>query len=493
MSNQYSVGRSDNCPCLSGKKFKHCCSGKVDWERITRAKKDYRPYLSVRGRNFYFVESISDALQLNKLGDTSGLKDYKAAFTAGAVREINEAILDIWPPDIDINEILRREAGDVSGLYIGDYSTKYIMHAILRHSIYANRILVIDPFIYPKAVRDEYNPIINPEQYRAQTLRTVNLWLQLLPWIEAGIVSVIRPPSDFDHQLNWDLMTTQMQKFADTPALKDASDETVEEMGNRHQKDISESILLLGAPDEYLRQKFEELELEKNGLTCEEFIAHIQSQRDQNRDFLEPMSAESTPQLMMMSTGTSYSCAKLTAGMTESYLFTDIGSKWKEIEMDREAHNAENEVWAPFAKAVQESKLTYLNSLLPKHAMQLRDEGRLESLRTFLRKVWKNASKENQFDKASALLLTEELGDEIRKAQQERTKIDHDLVKMIRAEAVTGLLAAGPMLAAGHALFLASAIAVAGLGTLATSTMKRRAFPDRFPAAFFMKIESDSA
>jgi hypothetical protein len=73
--------------------------------------------------------------------------------------------------------------------------------------------------VYPPAVREEYNPIINPEQYRAQTLKNVNLWFALLPWIEAGIVGLIRPPADFDHQLNWDLMTAQLKKIEENPKL----------------------------------------------------------------------------------------------------------------------------------------------------------------------------------------------------------------------------------------------------------------------------------
>jgi len=52
--------------------------------------------------------------------------------------------------------------------------------------------------------------------------------------------------------------------------------------------------------------------------------------------------------------------------------------------------------------------------------------------------------------------------------------------------AVGGLLAAGPLIAAGHANFLAAA--VAGVSPLVNSIRKRRSFPDRFPAAFFMKI-----
>src|SRR6266851_4229029 len=181
MSRRSKIGRNEPCPCLSGKKFKHCCEGTVDWDEIIESGRDYRPYLSLRGRNLYFTKSISAALQLDQLGPGRNSKEYKAAFTAAAVRKIHEAVLDIWPRHIDIADALRRSRGEVSGLYIGDYDSQYIKRAIVRHSIYANKILLVDPFVYPLSVRDEYNPILNPEQYRAQTLKNVNLWFELLP------------------------------------------------------------------------------------------------------------------------------------------------------------------------------------------------------------------------------------------------------------------------------------------------------------------------
>ena len=62
-------------------------------------------------------------------------------------------------------------------------------------------------------------------------------------------------------------------------------------------------------------------------------------------------------------------------------------------------------------------------------------------------------------------------------------------MKIVGGEAVGGLLAAGPLIAAGHASFLAAAAAVGGAVPLINSTLKRHSFPDRFPAAFFMKID----
>jgi SEC-C motif len=489
MSRTRKVNRNDPCPCLSGKKFKSCCFGKVDWEAIFRDGRDERPHLSLRGRNLYFTARIADALQLGAPGRPRGLKGFKAAFTADAVRKIYEAVMDAWPPDTDISHVLKRPPGDVSGLYIGDYSAGYLTRGIVRHSIYANKILLIDPFIYPASVRDEYNPILNPEQHRGQTLKNVNLWLGLLPWIEEGIVEIIRPPSDFDRALNWKFMTDQQKKFEENAELKKASEASVEELGDRHIDKLKFQQFLLGAPDSYLRRRFEEGGIAKDGGTVDQFMEYVREERERDPDFLEPLDKTAEGQLFTISSGTSYPSAVMTAGITGSYLFTDLYVKWREMELDRESHSAENKVWAPFAKAVQNAPLRYLNNLRLDHALTLRKEGRLESLRGFLHKVWRDASTESQFASENAVLLAEELGARVREAEQEWKQIDTDLLRIVGAAAMGGLLAAGPLIAAGHASFLAAAATVAGAAPLISSARQRHSFPDKFPAAFFMKID----
>jgi len=59
--------------------------------------------------------------------------------------------------------------------------------------------------------------------------------------------------------------------------------------------------------------------------------------------------------------------------------------------------------------------------------------------------------------------------------------------------AVGGLLAAGPLIATGHAYFLAAAVGVAGTALVVNSTRQRRSFPERYPAAFFMKIDKNES
>ncbi len=443
----------------------------------------------MRGRNIEFLNRIGEALQLDKCEAPPDLAQFKAAFTSSAVRRIHEAVVDLWPRNIDILRTLSSTATDVSGLYIGDYEHEYIFRGIVRHSVYASKILVVDPFVYPYAVREEFNPILNPEPFRTQTLRNVNFWFALEPWIEAGIVEIIRTPADFDPILNWQSLMRQEQKFKDHPELQSARETTIDELGHRHSERLAEQNFLLAAPDEYIERLFKKVVEPDSEYSFETFLAHIQRERERNPNFLEPINAHSGQgQIHIFSSGASYDMARITASITKSYLVTDLVVKWREIEFDRESHSAENKVWAPFAKAMQQAELKYLNNLELKHALKIREEGRLQGLRVFLHGVWKTARMEEPFDNSNSVLLAEELSERIRQAEAEWKQIDVDLIKIVGTEAKVAALAAGPLIASGHASFLAAAAATAAAGALVDSLLKHRRFPDRFPAAFFMNL-----
>jgi len=480
------IGRNEPCPCGSGKKYKHCCGNKVDWNRIRKERLDVIPRLSIRGRNLLFFDKIAEALQLDSR--TFSPKNYKSAFTKEAVVKIHEALMEVWPPDIDIHNTLKNTRGDVSGLYIGDYEPEYILKGLVKHSTYSNKLLVVDPFIYPLSVRDEFNPILTPEQYRTQTLKNVNFWFSLLPWIEAGIVEVIRTPADFDRKLNWESMKQQQQKYEENEEFRKAVDKSVSEYKERHLEETAFQLLLLSAPNSHLEKLFNQSELEKKGLTSKGFISFIEQQREADPNFLEPLDKISG-QLHIFSAGGNYNIARLTANLTDSYLATDLYSKWKEIEIDRESANAKNKEWTPFAKAFQNLELKFLNNLSLEHALILRKENRLESLRTFLRKVWKSARTTDPFNEANAKLLAEELNEEIIKAEEEWKQIDRNLLKWFGAELGSGIAASGPLIASGYGQFLAAAIATAGIITLGVTQSERKSFKNKYPAAFFLKLK----
>ena len=482
------LSRNAKCPCLSDKKFKHCCEGKIDWDLIQKRGIDPRPYLSIRGKNLAFIDKITELFLLDSSKQIRSLRDYKKAFTASAVRELNEEIVRLWPKNIDIADVLQKSAGSVSGLYIGDYGPDELMGAIIRHSIYATKLLIVDPFIYPLSVRDEYNPILNPEQYRAQTLRNVNIWLELAPWIEAGLVEVIRTPADFDRRLNWESMERQEKKFKESAELAAAAEQSVAELMQRHAADWKFRDLVLSRPDASLIAKLEDIARHEDGISKEDLLTHVRRMRDNDPDFLEPFSIERpSSQLSIVSSGANYDVARITASLTGSYLITDLYVKWREIELDRQGRSSETNAWSPFAKAFHECEFKYLDKVSLPDALSLRKDGRLENFRAFLRRVWKQACEPDSFNKVNGKLLADELQSEVQTANEEWKQIDRELLKQGGA-AAAGIAVSAPMIGTGQGQFLAAASLLAGVTTLAASTWQRHRFTDKFPAAFFLRL-----
>jgi hypothetical protein len=481
------ISRNASCPCGTGKKYKQCCLGKVDWDAIDLNGGDRNRHLSIRGRNLAFIELICELLLLDSDRHLRSLEHYKKAFTARNVRRLNEGIARIWPPDLDINAALRSTRLGVSGLYVGDYGKDQLLRGIVRHSAYASKLLICDPFIYPLSVREEYSPIHNPDQHRSQTLRNVNLWLSLIPWIQEGLVEVIRTPSDFDHRLQWESMKEQEAKFEASQELAEAAEITVKEMMARHSEAWKFRDLVLTMPDGALLAQLQRVAGTDGKITKEDLLAYVHRRRAADPDFLEPIGPNTDGQLQMVFSGASYNIACLVSELTGSYLVTDLHVKWKEIELDRRGRAAEVDSWSPFAKVMHGANLKYLNDVSLEDALSLRKDGRLEDLRAFLRRVWNQACDTSSYADVNGQLFADELQSEIHKAEDEWAQIDRDLLKN-SAGIGAGLATAATLIGSGQGEFLAAATLVAGIPLLAASAWQRRSFPDKFPAAFFLRL-----
>ncbi len=480
------IKKTDNCPCLSGKKYKHCCEGTVDWNWIIKEGEDYRNFLSIRGRNLLFFERISEALHLDR---KSGLADYKKAFTARAVQKIHESIMEIWPPNMDIELTLRALRKDVSALYIGDFKTKYIERSLVHHSIYTNKIIIVDPFIYPISVRDEFNPALNPEPYRAQTLENVNFWYALQPWIEAGIVEIVRTPSDFHTKLGKSSLRIQQKKFQGNVELRKAAEKSVEELHAKHVEDKRIKNLIQSAPISFLEQVYKILELDSYDITFENLTANIDKFRTDDPEFLENIRpGKESGEIQMFSSNANYEIAQLIATITNSYMLTDIYSKWQEIEIDRKSHNATNIEWAPVVKAFQNVRLKRLNNLGLNHALLLRKEDRLSSLRNFFTKLWEHSCSDDISGEISAKTLADELRHEVREAEEEWKQIGIDMWKWFGREVVSGKFASGEFIATSRAEYFPVAVGATatGMSALLAAMGHKEVIHENFPAAFFM-------
>lgn len=489
MGNRVKVGANDPCPCGSLLKYKKCCRGKVDWPNLlTKPTSSVVPYLSVRGRNLLFLSMIADALQLDSFHARGEWNDLKRAFTPDAVRRIFQSVDLVWPTDTDLADVLAREQRGTSGLYVGLYEPELIVKGITRHSLYADRILLVDPFMSPSNVRPQYNPVLHPEMHRTNAMRWAMLWLLLMPWIDAGIVEFIKTPGDLDTALEFQAMEVTKQRYAKHPELQPRREET--EPLFKLQEQRFKQDFMLGMPDDYIRRTYREFKPEASADDVERLVAYIQRQRDADPFFVDTIDKKPKGELIQVTSGASYEMAKLTAMLTGSFIMTDIPSRWREIQLDRAEAKVDPERWSPFAKAFQGLPFKYLNAVPLPAALELRHHGRLERMRGFLRRVWHSSAEGDEFADANVPQLAAELQHEVGEADAEWKAIDRELLQWFGTELVGGLLAAGPAIALGGAEWVGFGLAAGGLTNLVVSTMKRTAHLTRYPAGFFAKLES---
>src|SRR3989339_1522848 len=220
-------------------------------------------------------------------------------------------------------------------------------------------------------------------------------------------------------------------------------------------------------PDEQIRRIAREATPTSTNEEIERLIEYVHHRRDNHPYFLDSDQADGTRhEIIQISTGTNYEQAKLISLHSDSYVMTDLRVRWREIELDRADSGIDPKEWSPFAKAFQGLPFHFLDSVPLTAALALRKEGRLAPMRSFLRKTWNATAKTNPFDESNIPDLTAQLEQKVREAQVEWKKIDQDLVKIVTAEALAGLLAAGPLVAAGHAHWVGAAVVAAGVGNL---------------------------
>jgi hypothetical protein len=488
------IGRNADCPCGSAKKYKHCCNGKVDWENLL-AKGNFAEttrHLTVRGKNIAFTNAIFRAFGLDKAKPPYPLLAFKNACTPNAVRMIHEAILDIWPDESDCVRALEQERSNITGLYIGLFDSKSLYRGISRHCLYSDSLLICDPFPDPRTLRPEFNPLNNPSAFQTMTLRFATLMLNLIPWMDAGLVKVIKSPIEFDLSLFRNTLERSYQKYEVNPELKAILQEHAQQVFDATSEEHKEYIFLSNT-DEKLAYMFREQNPDKTEEDVIQFLRHIDNLRNRHPYYIpnSPLAEKTDGEINIITSGASYEMAKLISGITDSHIVTDIPSKWRELELDRRDGAEPRSEWQDFAKSFGNVNLKFLNNVHLEVAFQLRKEEHLENMRRFLRKLWRKSQLGTQTDAEATSALSDELQDSVNEASEEWKKIDRNLAGMISLESVAAGAAVAERIATGSGNWTFPALGLAGAAavTLGGNIIKRKGFKNRYPAGFFLGIK----
>src|SRR5690606_17603187 len=126
--------------------------------------------------------------------------------TDDQIKEVYRCYASLWPLETDLLSLLPKPDGTARAVYTGSIHPFAFSECALSASLYFGELIVQTPFINARCIRKEYSPVDNPKAYRHEFLRTVLLFLHVMPLVEIGLINLIPDPCDFDAHLREQMM-----------------------------------------------------------------------------------------------------------------------------------------------------------------------------------------------------------------------------------------------------------------------------------------------
>lgn len=434
------IGRNAPCPCGSGRKYKKCCGDNRNSNQINSIDE-----YNLEQRTTIMYNAMGDIFCFNKAKEWKDIKKY---ITSDRIKEFYKIIATLWPAKTDVSKLFPTPNDNkLRALYIGRHDPVFILKNIVRYTLYTDEILVFSPFLNPWCIRPEHNPIDNPGQYKTDMLQSIAFMQELAPWIFSGHVKLIPDPGDFNYKLRittWDMAKKRNEKK--TIIQKGDLDEDIK----LAKKRFSYSALF-NAPEEYRRKIIKQAQPNISEKETDALLEHMKNTVENDPYTINESLRESGNQLMRFTTGANLEMGLYVSYLTGAYLYTDWKPRWREIlSVQRNADNSS--IWSPLTNAFQALDFQFLNNVSNNFACSLRKDGRLESFRIFLRKMWGEISK-NEAEISNPLAVaknfTDELKDEYQKAKVDWNDIDKSLLEKMGigtvATSVGGAIMSGGM------------------------------------------------
>jgi len=401
----------------------------------------------------------------------------KHDMTDARIREFYEFVARLWPVDTDPRVALPPPDSTLRALYLGENEPELMLENVFRFCLYADQIVLVNPFDNPNLMAEEFNPVYHPGEWRVQTLRLVYHLALLGPWIEAGLVLLIPDPGDFNRELRVNTWNLAMKRFENRVPSEEVESSAVARR--------SRSSLLL-APTRYWEAKMRQVYPEASEGEVKKFLEYIERERA-NDPLLPAGTLDKMPgQMMAMRMGANLEMGLYICQAIGAFPYTNVPFRWREILSARDKLDSTSEIWSPLTHAFQQLKFKFLDKVNSKFAYEIRDQGRLEGFRAYLRKLWNEVGGGPDASKSEGLArdFRDRLSQAYQEAQADWEAIDRELIKWAIAT-VGGAIAVGIFSPA----FSGVGFTVAGVGEIIQREMKRREFRRKVPMSVFIDLE----
>ncbi len=473
---QPKVGRNDLCPCGSGQKYKKCHGGP---EKEPLFSREGQPPTLLE-RNLILLDAVADIFGKMEW------EDLKRKLSGEHVCALYELIAQLWPPDTDLIGLLPND-NKLRGLCLGEVDPQLMARHVFRFGLYADELMIIDPFHNPHWKIGEFNPLENPDPFRSDTLKLVALIHTLAPWIAAGLVKFIPDPGYFDPPMRAQFLEMAKERIGDRPIPS----EMLEELEVFQKANLRRMVNSL--PRDHRRWKLKELIPDITDAEIIETLAYMDKEQREDPLALEQTIIESGGQLQIGRTGANLETVLYLSHLTGAFPYTSFKWKWQELHSVAQDLPQTAQTWTPLTRAFQGLEFKFLNNVDSKFACEMHREGRLESFRHYLKEIWNKSYAQSDPNEIEILTreFKDQLTDEYRKAQVEWEKIDRDLLTWGGSTVAAGLGAslANAIVSGGLNLELpAYGFGIAAVTKLVTSRMERREFRKKIPMSVFIDL-----
>lgn len=310
----------DICGCGSGRAFGACCEHKPIALRPTWEER------SIRERNLMLFNGISKILGITEDRDWVTIR---REITDKKIRDVYGLYDALWPRETNLLAMLSKPDGAARCIYTGVLHPSVISNCALGLSLYFDELLIEHPFIHPRSLNKEFSPLEHPKAYRQEFLKSIVLFMTIMPFVERGLVTLFPDPCNFDIHLR-----DQMFQMAERRALQMGSAH-MEEPGLMElmREDCKRNMLLL--PVDTIRHQVLRDSSKPDEGTVEAYLDSLDERRQ--RDPLAVLQEGSLEggkdreQIMMHRLSPNYEITMYLAQATGSCIVTDSILRWREI------------------------------------------------------------------------------------------------------------------------------------------------------------------
>jgi len=313
----------DPCGCGSGKDYADCCKHKPvhlrpSWDEI-----------SIRERNLILLRYFEDILEFRLDKDWT---EFRKSITDEKISKIYSSYEMLWPLETDLLALLPKPDGTARAIYTGVLDTsKIIETAGLGTSLLFDELLIQHPFINPRMLKKEVNPVTNPKAYRQEVLKSVSFFMQVIPLVKAGIVNLFPSPEEFDFHLHQQTMQLAKERWRYLEPLMHIEHSEIESLVSHEflrilyhlSENNQRAMIKKHMPD--IKPEEIEIMLERVKICKKEDPFAVL----QEGTYLD--NGEGVTQIQVLKLLPNFEMAMYVAQATEAVIITDHPARWEEI------------------------------------------------------------------------------------------------------------------------------------------------------------------